>query len=353
MIIPSLGSGGAERVISSLANHWAINNNCELHIVIFTSVKDFYDINSKVKIHRIEVSSKFSKKIIKLFKLLIELRILIKCIEPDICLSFIRESNIITLLASRGLNTKVIISERDSPNALVSRLYSYLRKKLYPFSDGIIVQTEDYKKFVVNTIGDLNIEVIPNPVRNIITTVDSRENIIISVGRLIPSKGHSYLIDAFSKCKMQENWKLVILGDGLLKDTLDAQIRALNLSNQIQLMGAVKDVDYWLSRASIFAFTSLSEGFPNALAEGMSASLPCVSFDCITGPKELIEDGKNGYLVDLYDVENFAKKLDILMESKSLRQRLGKYAKYTVNNLEFNMVSQRYFMFINKILTSK
>lgn len=352
MVIPYLGSGGAERVLSGLANDWEINKNCTIHLAILMEGNDFYNINENVKIHRLGYSPNDSGKFKKLFKLLFDLRSLIKDISPNVCLSFIRESNIITLLSTRGINTKVVISERDSPKAYVSKPYKIMRKILYPLSSGIIVQTEDYRKFIEDDIGFLNTEVIFNPVRHIPTEDYLRENIIICVGRLIPTKGHKYLIEAFSKCELKENWKLVILGDGLLQNDLQAQIKALNLSDKIELMGAVKNVDYWLAKASIFAFTSLSEGFPNALAEGMSASLPCVSFDCITGPKELIENGKNGYLVDLYDTDNFSKKLDTLMASEALRKKFGRNAKEKANTLDFKMISEKYFGFIIKTLAS-
>lgn len=352
MIIPSLGSGGAERVLSSLANDWSVRKNCIVEIVVLMKGEDFYQINENIKIHRLDYDSKKSIKIFSLLKLILNLRSLIISIKPDICFSFIRQSNILTLLASKGLNCKVVISERDSPKTPISNIYTYLRKKLYPLCDGLIVQTQCYKEFVTQHIGKINQKVIPNPVRNISTNNIIRENIVISVGRLIPIKGHEYLLRAFSKCRNKGGWQLVILGDGILKDQLSEQAKQLGIQNQVKLIGATRQVDQWLAKSSIFAFTSVSEGFPNALAEGMSASLPCVSFNCITGPKDLIKNEKNGYLVEVGDVDNFSKKLDMLMQSEDLRQEIGKNAKSVANSLDYIKISEKYFSFLVEVLGS-
>ncbi|MCK4081106.1 glycosyltransferase family 4 protein [Acinetobacter radioresistens] len=353
MIIPSLGSGGAERVLSGLANDWIVRKNCAIEIVVLMKSNDFYEINKNIKIHRLNYSTNNASKIFSLLKLIIKLRALIQSIKPDICFSFIRQSNIITLLASIGIKSKIFISERDSPETPVSKFYTYLRKKLYPLCDGLIVQTEFYKKFVFKKIGNINQKVIPNPVRDISTENVTRQNIVISVGRLIPIKGHKYLIEAFAKCMNREGWELIILGDGILKDQLLQQAEELGIYHQVKLIGATRQVDQWLAKSSIFAFTSVSEGFPNALAEGMSASLPCVSFNCVTGPEDLIENEKNGYLIEVGDIENFSKRLDILMQSEKLRHTIGVSAKSVANNLDFIKISDRYFLFLTESLSSK
>jgi len=350
MIIPSLGSGGAERVLSSLANDWIAKKKCNVEIVCLIESEDFYHIDERIKIHRLNYNPNGGLKFLNLIKLLLKLRNLINIVKPDLCFSFIRQSNIITLLASKGLKTKVVISERDSPKVEVSPLYAYLRKKLYPSCNGMIVQTHEYKSFVENQFGNIKQQVIPNPVRDISINNIKKENIIISVGRLIPSKGHKYLIEAFANCKYKNNWELVILGDGVLKEELMQKAKTLGIEKKVKLIGATKKVDSWLCKSSIFAFTSVSEGFPNALAEAMSASLPCISFDCITGPKELIEDGHNGYLVNVGDIEHFTFRLDQLMQNEPLRKKVGVNAKKTANSLDFNKISELYFLFLVNVM---
>lgn len=353
-IIPSLGSGGAERVFSSLLNDWVVTRKCDVELIILMKNKEFYKIEENVNIHRINFETNNKFKLFSLFKLIYILRNKLKEIKPDICFSFIRESNLLTLMATQGINTKVVISERDSPNAHVSKIYQILRKKLYPLCDGLIVQTEEYKKFVYNEISrSIKQIVIPNPVRDIQTEENPKEKIILNVARLIPIKGQKYLLESFAKCNFREGWRLVILGDGLLKNELIEYANELGIGQYVSFLGATPEVDYWLKKSSIFAFTSLSEGFPNALAEAMSASLPCVSFDCITGPKDLICDEESGYLVELLDTDSFSKKLDILMQNNLLRENLGKSAKKVATSLKFDIISQRYFNFLKDILDRK
>lgn len=349
MIIPSLGSGGAERVLSGLANDWTVKNKCKIELVILMNSEDFYQINSKIKIHRLNYNPGGIFKIIKLLILLFKLRLLIKAIKPDICLSFIKESNILTILATRWLKFKVIISERNSPLAPISSLYKTIRKYLYTRADGLIVQTQEYKDFVLREIGFVNQEIIPNPVRNIHCLNENREKIIINIGRLIPVKGQSYLLEAFARCKNADDWSLVILGEGILKQDLIAQAKKLGIDQRVIFVGATKEVDQWLCRSSIFAFTSTSEGFPNALAEAMSASLPCISFNCVTGPKELIQDNINGFLIKVGDINNLVIRLEALIDSEQLRYSLGLNAKKTTELLEFNSISERYFSFLLKV----
>ena len=349
MIIPSLGAGGAERVLSSLANDWAINKECKLEIALLTDTPDFYEIDDRIKVHRLNYKGGSANKIIKIIKiikLVSELKSLINFTSPDVCLSFTRESNIITLLSSFGSSTKVFISERDSPFAEVSQMYSSLRKKLYPYANGLIVQTHDYKKFALNELGTKRVEVIPNPVRNINCRNIEKENIIINVGRLITQKGQLYLLESFALCERRDGWKLAIIGDGILKDILIKKAEELDIIEHVIFVGNTKNVDQWLCRSSIFAFTSITEGFPNALLEAMSASLPCVSFNCITGPKELIDDGLNGYLVDVGDTITFSKKLDALISSEHNRSEIGLNAKTTTKDYALNIISEQYFSFI-------
>ena len=156
MIIPSIGSGGAERVLSSLANDWVKRQKCDIELADLMNSKDFYTIDKNIKVHRIDYMPGSSNKALGIFNLALNLRKLIKDIKPDICFSFIREINIITLISTLGIETKVVISERDSPKTPVSKFYNYLRKFLYPLCNGLIVQTNDYKDFVVNSIGNIN-----------------------------------------------------------------------------------------------------------------------------------------------------------------------------------------------------
>jgi len=152
------------------------------------------------------------------------------------------------------------------------------------------------------------------------------------------------LLEAFAIINPKD-WRLIILGDGPLRKDLENMAKKLGIQDKVQFMGTVINVDVWLNKASIFAFPSLWEGFPNALAEAMAAGLPVVSFDCPTGPSDLIKNGENGYLIDMKDTNNFAKKLKLLIENEDLRVQLSKEAIHVASELNSEKISNLYLNF--------
>lgn len=348
LVIPSLGSGGAERVMSILANEWVKKSDCIIDLVLLSADKDFYDVDPRITIHRLGYvgGRGMVSKLLGALQGVLKFRALLKKQNPDVVLSFIREANIFTLISAVFTDVNVVISERDSSSFVVSPMYSLLRKITYQWAHGIIVQTEQYKNFIASEIGNKKIKVIPNPVKKIEFREVEKELIILNVGRLIKEKGQSYLLRAFEKSRNSMNWQLIFLGDGPLRDGLVDEARRLGISERVHFLGAKKDIDAWLNKASIFAFPSVSEGFPNALAEAMSAGLPCVSFDCVAGPKDLISDGVNGFLIEVGDVDGFAMRLDDLMSSGDLRQQFSIAAKEIAKKLEIGMISDEYYSFL-------
>lgn len=164
------------------------------------------------------------------------------------------------------------------------------------------------------------------------------------MGRLVKEKGQKYLIESFSKVE-ESNWKLVILGDGPMKKELILLAENLNIKERVLFPGAVKDVDSWLQKSSIFAFSSISEGFPNALVEAMSSNLACVSFNCDAGPNEIITNNKNGFLVDVYDIDTFTEKI----KNSILRKEFSIEAGKINDNLNIDTISRRYLDFCKGI----
>ena len=229
-------------------------------------------------------------------------------------------------MASSFLNMNVFVSDRSNPRKKLPTVTSMLRKLTYRFATGIVAQTSLAKEIIEEETANKNVEVISNPLRDLESHLDvKRKNIVINVGRMVPEKGQTYLLDAFAQIE-NDGWELLILGDGPLRPELEIQAQLLNISDKVQMPGSVKNVDEWLAKSSIFAFSSISEGFPNALVEAMSAGLPCVSFDCDAGPRDIIQNEVNGYLVPLKDVKLFAQKLNTLMQKEALRIELGQEA---------------------------
>lgn len=176
-----------------------------------------------------------------------------------------------------------------------------------------------------------NIKVIPNFVKDFpkITT-NPTQKIVLSIGRLSEQKGFLRLIDIWclvAKIPHLKEWKLHIVGDGELKEILYQKIHILGLENSILLKSFTKNIEEEYLQASIYALSSHYEGFPMVLLESGSYGLPSVAFDVPTGPSEILKDGENGFLIPDNNIEEFAAKLQLLMEDDLLRKRLGGKAR--------------------------
>ncbi len=162
------------------------------------------------------------------------------------------------------------------------------------------------------------------------------------MGRLESQKNQLELIEIFSDLAV-EDWKLVIVGSGSRKDELLIKIEELQLLDKVLLYEFTQDIASFYSRASIFALTSRFEGFPNALAEALSYGIPCVCYNCETGPSELIRHGSNGYLVDLGDRHSFKLHLETLSKDLDIRKIMGLKAIQSIQHLKSKNISKDYF----------
>jgi GalNAc-alpha-(1->4)-GalNAc-alpha-(1->3)-diNAcBac-PP-undecaprenol alpha-1,4-N-acetyl-D-galactosaminyltransferase len=264
-------------------------------------------------------------------------------------LSFGEMWNNLVLLSMLGLKYPTYISDRSQPDKNLGRLHNFLRKTLYPRAHGIILQTKYATEFAKSKKRNKNIVKIGNPVRALKLPNVEKTNNIITVGRLIPTKNIDKLIELFSKIN-PDGWELTIIGGNAKKTNLleiyRNQIKHLGMSNKINLLGKQNDVDYHLAKSKIFAFTSTSEGFPNALAEGMKAGCACIAFDCVAGPSDIIDDGINGFLIPENDYDEFQRKVEILIKDSKLRDKFGREAKTKMKNFEQTAIAESFFNFM-------
>jgi|SRR5690554_926336 len=346
LVIPTLKQGGAERVISELANYFS-SQNVDVHLILLVAADDFYPINPNVHIHRLGFVNKGKlRRHFAEMQVLVKFRSLLKLYKPKSVLSFMDKYNIFTILASRFLNLRVFVSDRSNPNLHRSFFSQFLKSLTYKHATGIIAQTLLAKESLENLTGNENIRVIPNPVKEVQLYPDeAREKFIINVGRLVPEKGQGLLIRAFANLQA-EDWKLIILGDGPLRSELESLVLYLGLENKVRMPGAVSDIDKWLAKSKIFAFSSISEGFPNALMEAMAAGLPCVSFDCDAGPSEIIVNGLNGLLVSPNNVGEFTSRLSFLINMPEEAERISLNALDIRQQYNINVIGDRYFEFL-------
>lgn len=231
-----------------------------------------------------------------------------------------------------------LLKENFSVKNIRNWYHIYQLKKVIERYDKVVVLTEtdaqDWKMYFSN------IETIPNPITiNPIKDPELKNKTAIAVGRLTSQKGFDYLVDAWKiVAQKHPDWKLNIFGSGELKEKLSQQILTSHLENHVILNAPTKEIEKAYHESSLFILSSRYEGFGLVLIEALASGLPCVSFDCKHGPKQMISDEQNGFLVSIGDTETLAEKIICLIENPSLRQEFSKKAiqasqKYSLENI--------------------
>ena len=351
LVIPSLQAGGMERVMSELAGYFSEKVNVEIHLVLYGIKREiFYPIPDSIINHRPKFIFNNRWRLYYTLRTLFYLRKTIKSINPDSILSFGELWNSFVLISLFGLKFPVYISDRCSPEREYSFFHSILRKLLYPRAKGIIAQTLKAKEIYYKSFNHKNIVVIGNPIRHIENgTPTDRDNVVLMVGRLIKSKNQDKLIEMFLNIQMP-GWKLVLVGYDHLQQKHFEHLKELigrkNAEDKIFLEGKQSSVEKYYLKSKIFAFTSISEGFPNVIGEAMATGLPVIAFDCVAGPSEMISDNQNGYLIPLSDYALFQEKLKNLMINEGLRNSFGKKSMEDIKQFSINNIGEKYLQLL-------
>lgn len=341
-----------ERVMCELAKYFCLKRDIDTHLILYGRNPElFYDVPVNLIIH--QPVSKFNNKLRQFASIgrLLFLRKTIIGINPDSVLSFGEHWNSFVLMALLGLPYPVFISDRCSPEKKFTTIHTILRRVLYPKARGIIAQTEKAKQLFTSQFRHNNICVIGNPIRDIHekSSAIERENIVLTIGRLIQSKHHDKLIELFAGLSIPD-WKLYIVGDDALKQNNSQKLKELicrlNMDDKVILAGKQFDVESYFFRSKIFVFASSSEGFPNVIGEAMSSGLPVVAFDCVAGPSEMIRDGENGFIVPLFEFSKMREKLLLLMNKEELIVKLGNNAKESIKQFSPEIIGEKFYLFI-------
>ncbi|MBU1248928.1 MAG: glycosyltransferase family 4 protein [Proteobacteria bacterium] len=332
LIISSLGSGGAERVLAQLANHWAEAGH---HVSVLTlsgpEKPIFHTMAQEIHLRQLGVAENtigIFAKITKLIHRRQTLRTRILAARPHVVISFLDTTNILTLLATRGLELPVIVCERTDPTAHDPGLFwRLLRRLCYPNAARIVVQTQAVFSRLSTSWRKRTI-VIPNPIPHPgnaqLTPPPLPRPVLLTVGRFTWEKGHDLLLGAFSRVTAAHPaWQLAILGDGPCRSALEAQTETLGLKDRVHFMGLVNNVSEYMFHADAFVLPSRYEGFPNALCEAMACGLPCIAFDCPSGPSEIIRHKIDGLLVSPGDISALALAMDDIMGNPEYRADLA------------------------------
>lgn len=352
MVIPSLQAGGMERVMTELTGYFATKEKIETHLILYGITREiFYQIPEGLIIYKPSFSFDNKWRLFYTFKTFFFLRNTIKRINPYSILSFGEYWNNFLLLSILGLKYQAFVSDRSQPGKNLGWFQDQLRHWLYPKAKGLIFQTEKAKEIFLLKNKHPNITVIGNPIKNFDTEKfkSEREKQVLMVGRLIKTKHQDKLIEMFAKVSPSD-WKLIIVGYDHLKqhhlERLRGLAKELNIEKRVVFTGKLDNVEEIYSKSSIFAFTSSSEGFPNAIGEAMAAGIPVIAFDCVAGPSEMISDGYDGYLIPLYDYKQFELRLSQLMDDENLREKLGLNARESIKKFSTEKVCESFYKFI-------
>lgn len=282
-------------------------------------------------------------------------------INPDVVIS-VGMSEKYMLTSMRNRTWKIVREFHSEKNYRSKHVRSFFRKMIskcsdfYEFNyadkkfDRIVVLTDEDKD--TNWGGWKNVSVMPNPVAfkcNEPSTLD--EKVVISMGRLEHVKNFTSLISAFRiVAQRHPDWTLKIYGDGSLKDSLQNQINESGLQNNVFLMGFSNDMERALRQSSIFAFSSLVEGFALVIVEAMECGLPVVSYQCPCGPKDIITDGKDGFLVPVNDEQMLAEKICDLIEDENLRHQMAAAAREKALRYRDSSIAEQWMKLFEEIV---
>ena len=355
--LASLGSGGAERVVSLLANKMAEQEH-QVEIICLKFNDVYYKLLPEVKVTLAMQQTK--NRITEVSWL----RKYVKQEKPDVVIAFTEGVYCFTIAALLGTKIPVIASERLDPSAMTWKR-NLLKRFLLPYADWLVVQTKTIKDYFPKNI-QKKTSIIFNPVNKKVGLTPSpspkgegnyaekgKLNRIISVARLYPQKNQKMMIRAFAKiADKYPDWKLVIYGEGPLRVELEALVSSFKLQERVLLPGRTEHVIDELRKSKIFCLSSEYEGMSNSMIEAICVGLPIISTK-VSGTDELIEDSVNGYLVEIGDEKGMTDALEKLIQNEVLMKQMGEANLKKASLFQIDTIVDEWMKLINQIIKTK
>lgn len=326
--------GGTQRVVSNLANAFCEYYEVELLSIYQTNETPAFPLNHKVKLNFLHhkergmVRGKFYKLIDKFY----ESYLLKKRYQN--CIIIYNNMPHYPIFKNKNTHYLYILHERQKK----------FRTK-YKHYDALIAINLEQKALLEKH--HKNVIYIPNFLPKMPDAITNhQQKVVLFLGRFSKEKGVLRLIDIWKKVQEEakfREWNLVFVGDGVLKEAMQDKIKALHLSTSIIIKPFTKEVEKEYLSASIYVMTSHKEGFGMVLIESASYALPSIAFDITSGPSDIIENEKSGFLIKDNDLENYADKLQVLMRDENLRKIMGENAKiHTKKHFSKELVLQKW-----------
>lgn len=348
-LIYSLQGGGAERMVSKLANFMAGKVD-EVTLFLICGEGIVYEIDKRVnlKVFDFVESPNRIKRAVKRLQMI---RREVKAADLDVLYAFTTTMFPYAAICCKGLRTKVIGAERANPHVYGGMMQKAIRF-VSPLCDGFVFQTEGARGCYPKSIAG-RATVIPNAAPAVSYERKERNDGVLrfcTVGRLHTDKDFDTLLDAYALfVKEYSDSELTIFGDGELKNYFVEKCEKLGIRDKVVFAGFVSNVYEKLAEFDVFAFSSKSEGMPNAILEAMAVGLPCLSTDCDFGPRELIEEEVNGLLCRVADPEDMAEKMKWLAEHPEKRRQMGQNALKVRGDYSQEKILGEYLVYAEKI----
>lgn len=341
-------TGGTERVLSIIANELSKKDDkFNIHILSITneSNSSYFTLNKGIKTERILQSKdvNFKKHYFQVVK---GIRQYIKKNKIDILIDVEVIASLFSIPAALFTKTRLIAWEHFNfyeDNGSSLRVFS--RRLISRFSDCIITLTEQDKMNYLNNLKIKGkIDFIYNPMENgDSTSCDIKAKQLISVGRLTYQKGFDMLCEVAKEVlKDNPEWKWIILGDGEDKEKLESKIKEYNLQGKLILRGKVSNVEDYYKNSSLYVMTSRFEGLPMTLLEAKSYKLPIVSFNCLTGPSEIVRNNINGFLIETGNVAAMVNKIDILLSDINKREDFSNKSNLDIEKFKLKPIVDKW-----------
>ncbi|HKY81568.1 MAG TPA: glycosyltransferase family 4 protein [Sphingobium sp.] len=333
-VLPGLRAGGSEHIVSLLCNHFSRSGwTVSLFAFEEPGAAPYYPHDPAVRITQLghPVGRRPAvQSLLAVRDRIGALRRELGGVRPDLIISFLTRTNVVSVLAAKPLGIPVIVSERNNP-ALQrpGAFWSALRRYAYARAYGLVTMTEGAMNQFPPSMRPRQ-WVIANPTYAPVDVDAARPcgDRIVAVGRLVPQKGFDLLLDAFARVAGRiPDWSLLIWGEGPERGRLEAQRDALGLGDRVSMPGVTQDHGGWLRDADIFVLSSRFEGWGIVVGEAMAAGVPTISFDCRFGPGEMIADGVSGLLVPDGDVAALGEAMAALCADPEQRRRLAEGAR--------------------------
>jgi glycosyltransferase involved in cell wall biosynthesis len=329
LLIADLGPGGAQRVLTWLANRWADRGReVSLWTLDDGRTPPHHPLDDRVRLRALGLARPSTGAVdgaVAAARRIRALRDALARGRPGPVVAFVDTTNVVAAIAAAASGRAVVVSERIDPHEhRIGPVWSAVRPWAYRLADRIVVQTERAGAYFGPSLASRIVR-IPNPVHARATTTGNGGGGLVAMGRLDRQKGFDLLLEAFARvAASRSNVRLTIWGEGPERPALEAQRDRLGLHDTVRLPGVTRDPEAAIRAADAFVLSSRYEGFPNVLCEALATGVPTVAFDCAAGPDEILDDGRAGLLVPPGDVPALAEAIARLLDDPALGADLAR-----------------------------